>query len=86
MEAFGSDWRFLEKYLLASDLSVQPPFQLCSPFTAYDDFHIGILLQMNLQFGVEPIVDAQDTVYMNDILAVGTEKGIGIELGFQLVK
>ena len=85
VEAFGSDWRFWE-ISIGFRLSVQPSFQFRSPFTTYNDFHVGILLQMNLQFGVEPVVNAQDTVYMNDVLAVGTEKGIGIELGFQLVK
>lgn len=31
-------------------------------------------------------IDTQDTVYMDEVLAVGAEKDIGVELGFQLVE
>ena len=32
------------------------------------------------------VIDTQDTVYMDEVLAVGAEKDIGVELGFQLVE
>ncbi len=79
-QAGGFQYRCIHKLICLTILSAPPPFP------AYDDFHIGILLQTNLQSGVEPVIDTQDAVYMDEVLAVGAEKDIGVELGFQLVE